>query len=136
VIDEINRRAVPCVAVDVPSGISGENGELLCVAPSCALTVTFFRRKPGHLLYPGRELSGDIVVADIGIRNSVLPDIAPMVVHNTPSLWFSGFRKLRHTHHKYNRGYVLTVGGAKMTGAARLSALAAARVGVGMVGTY
>lgn len=133
-IDEINRRAVPCVTVDVPSGISGESGELLGVAPSCALTVTFFRRKPGHLLYPGRELCGDVVVADFCIRNSVLPDIAPVVAHNTPSLWFAGFRKLRHTHHKFNRGYVLTVGGAKMTGAACLSARDAARFGAGIVG--
>jgi hydroxyethylthiazole kinase-like uncharacterized protein yjeF len=134
VIDEINRRAVPCVAVDVPSGISGDNGELLGLAPRCLLTVTFFRRKPGHFLYPGRELCGDVVVADIGISNSVLPDIAPMVAYNSPSLWVSGFPKLRHTNHKYNRGYALIVGGAKMTGAARLSARAAARIGAGMVG--
>jgi NAD(P)H-hydrate epimerase len=118
----------------VPSGISGDNGELLGLAPRCLLTVTFFRRKPGHFLYPGRELCGDVVVADIGISNSVLPDIAPMVAYNSPSLWVSGFPKLRHTNHKYNRGYALIVGGAKMTGAARLSARAAARIGAGMVG--
>jgi ADP-dependent NAD(P)H-hydrate dehydratase / NAD(P)H-hydrate epimerase len=133
-IDEINRKAIPCVAVDVPSGINGDTGELLGVAPSCVLTVTFFRQKPGHFLYPGRILCGDIVVADIGISEAVLPGITPMVAHNSPSLWLSSFPKPSYINHKYSRGYALIVGGAKMTGAARLCARAAARIGAGMVG--
>jgi hydroxyethylthiazole kinase-like uncharacterized protein yjeF len=133
-IDEINRRAIPCVAVDVPSGVSGDTGEILGAAPRCNLTVTFFRQKPGHLLYPGRDLCGDIIVADIGISDAVLSDIVPMVAHNLPSLWNAHLPKPSHTNHKYIRGYALIVGGAKMTGAARLSARAAARIGTGMVG--
>ena len=134
VIDDINRRAVPCVAVDVPSGINGDTGDLLGMAPSCALTVTFFRQKPAHILYPGRGLCGDVVLADIGISEVVLSDIAPMVAHNSPSLWFSSFPKPSPIDHKYSRGYALIVGGAKMTGAARLSARSAARIGAGVVG--
>ncbi len=134
VIAEINKRKTPCVAVDLPSGINGNSGEVLDLAPNCVLTVTFFRRKPGHLLYPAREYCGDVLVADIGIDENVLPAIGSGLAQNSPSLWVSGFPSPTDIDHKYSRGYVLIGGGAKMTGAARLAARAAARVGAGMVG--
>ncbi|NKB22005.1 MAG: NAD(P)H-hydrate dehydratase [Alphaproteobacteria bacterium] len=134
VIEEINRKAILCVAVDVPSGVNGDTGQVLGAAAHCTLTVTFFRQKPAHLLYPGREICGEIVVADIGIADEIMPDIAPMTAHNAPSLWLSELPKPSHLDHKYTRGYALIAGGAEMTGAARLSARAAARIGAGMVG--
>ncbi len=134
VIDEINQRKIPCVAVDVPSGVSGDTGEILGTSPNCALTVTFFRHKPGHFLYPGRGFCGELVVADICIDDAVLSEITPKAVHNVPSLWLSSMPSHGPTTHKYNRGYTLVVGGSKMTGAARLAARAAARIGSGMVG--
>ncbi len=126
-------RAVPCVAVDVPSGVHGDTGAVLGSAAPAELTVTFFRRKPAHLLFPGRELCGEVVVADIGIPESVLGEIAPAQAANGPDLWLAGYPWPRFDRHKYSRGHALVVGGAGMTGAARLAAAAARRAGAGVV---
>jgi len=133
VVEAINERNLPCVAVDVPSGVSGDTGEVLGVAPRCRLTVTFFRRKPGHLLMPGRTFTGDTVVAQIGIGAGTLEEIDVDAFVNGPALWSSRYPWPTARDHKYGRGHALIAGGAAMTGAARLAARAAYRVGAGMV---
>jgi len=121
------------VAIDVPSGVAGDTGEVRGVAAPAALTVTFFRRKPGHLLYPGRGLCGETIVADIGMPATVLNAIGPTSFRNMPSLWSDTFPVPDADSNKYARGQVLVVGGVAMTGAARLAARAAARIGAGLV---
>jgi hydroxyethylthiazole kinase-like uncharacterized protein yjeF len=124
-------RKVPIVAVDVPSGVAGDSGADLG-AVQAALTVTFFRKKPGHLLLPGRMLCGEVVVADIGIEASVLAEIAPSIFENGPGLWRHALPPLAAVGNKYGRGHALVCGGGVMTGAARLAARAAARAGAGL----
>jgi ADP-dependent NAD(P)H-hydrate dehydratase / NAD(P)H-hydrate epimerase len=123
--------ALPVVAVDLPSGVMGDSGGNLGAAPA-AVTVTFFRRKPGHLLYPGRALCGDIVVADIGIPATVLRDIAPQTFVNAPALWSSLLPRPDAHSHKYTRGSAVIHGSWPMTGASKLAALACARAGSGL----
>jgi len=133
IISAINERSLPCMGVDVPSGVHGDTGEVLGVAPCCQVTVTFFRAKPGHCLMPGRELCGELVVADIGIPEGVLETIQPRVFVNGPEIWADRFPWPRHAGNKYTRGHAVVVGGREMTGAARLAATAARRIGAGLV---
>lgn len=124
---------LPVVSVDVPSGVHGDTGAVLGVAPYATVTVTFFRRKPGHLLLPGRLHAGEVVVADIGIPEAVLDRVAPTVRENGPASWLDDFPWPRLDSHKYSRGQAVVRGGATMTGAARLAAPAALRMGAGLV---
>ncbi len=133
VVRSIARLDVPCVAVDVPSGVHGDTGLVLGDAAEADLTVTFFRRKPGHLLLPGRVRAGQVVVADIGIPEGVLEGIAPKTFANGPPLWGAAFPWPRLADHKYTRGHALIAGGNAMTGAGRLAARAARRVGAGLL---
>jgi NAD(P)H-hydrate epimerase len=132
-VARINERNIPCIGVDVPSGVHGDTGEVMGVAPRCRATVTFFRPKPGHLLLPGRALCGETVVADIGIPADVLGEIEPRCHANGPVLWRDRFPWPRLDGHKYDRGHAIVVGGTAITGAARLAARAALRAGAGLV---
>jgi len=134
VLEAAVARAAAVVAVDVPSGVDGDSGAVRGYAPHAALTVTFFRRKPGHLLLPGRVLCGEVVVADIGIPEAVLDEIAPKLHANDPALWRARYPWPRPEDHKYRRGHALVAGGGvATTGAARLAARAALRAGAGLV---
>ena len=133
VIARLDAAHLPVVAVDVPSGVDGGGGAVLGIAPKAALTVTFFRRKPGHLLLPGRSHCGETLVAPIGIADAVLDRVGPAVAGNHPDWWRDAFPWPAAESHKYTRGHALVAGGAVMTGAARLAARAAARLGAGLV---
>jgi hydroxyethylthiazole kinase-like uncharacterized protein yjeF len=123
----------PCVAVDIPSGVEGNTGVVLGYSAQATLTVTFCRRKPGHLLLSGRILCGEQVVVQIGIPDAVLADLAPRQACNDPTLWQAHFPWPRLEQHKYSRGHAVITGGSEMTGAARMATQAAQRVGVGLV---
>jgi NAD(P)H-hydrate epimerase len=133
-VDAVNTINTPVLAVDVPSGLDGSTGQASGPVIRADRTVTFFRRKPGHVLLPGRELCGTIRVASIGIPNTVLDEIHPKTWLNAPGLWLPEFRWPRAGGHKYNRGHAVVVSGtAAHTGAARMGARAALRVGAGLV---
>ena len=127
---ETLRAARRVVAIDVPSGVDGETGAVRGYAPQTAFTITFFRRKPGHLLLPGRDLCGELVLADIGISPRVFGRIKPTASVNGPGLWQP--RAASATDQKYARGTVTVYGGA-MPGAARLASMAARHAGAGLV---
>src|SRR3954470_19855434 len=130
VIEAINANGAPVLAVDLPSGINGTTGLVMGVAVRATETVTFFRRKPAHLLLPGRTHCGRVQVADIGIDPRVLAEIQPQTFENVPREWRKAFPLPRIEGHKYARGHTVVISGdAAATGAARMSARASLRAG-------
>lgn len=130
-------RAAGCfvVAVDVPSGLSGDTGQADPATIAAARTVTFHRFKPGHWLQPGRALCGDLRLVDIGLaaadRQAAIPRLA---FRNAPALWRACAAPTPVDGHKFSRGHVLVVSGpAFRSGAARLAAQAALHAGAGLV---
>jgi len=129
----INDRDLPVVAVDVPSGLRGDDGGTDGPVMRATVTVSFFRPKPAHLLYPGRGLCGRLVLADIGIPDAVLPGLHVRLWRNHPDLWLGLFPRPHPSGHKYQRGHAVIAGGPVMTGAGRLAATAARRLGAGLL---
>ena len=133
VIEALGERRLPVVAIDVPSGVDGASGEVRGIAPQATATVTFFRKKPGHLLLPGRSYCGEITLVQIGIPETVLDRVMPDTAADEPLWWLDGFPRPSLNSHKYTRGHALVAGGETMTGAARLAAKSALRTGAGLV---
>ncbi|MBD0427862.1 NAD(P)H-hydrate dehydratase [Aquisalinus flavus] len=133
-VERVNKAEAPVIAIDVPSGIDGTTGQALGTAIRAKTTVTFFRLKPGHMLYPGTDHCGEVILADIGIHASVLEAIKPSAFVNGPELWRADFPWPADNSHKYSRGHAVVMSGGRYTGgAARLAAMGAARAGAGAV---
>ncbi len=127
--DGIHGAGVPVVSIDVPSGVDGLTGQQRHCSVIADVTVTFFRKKPAHVLQPGRRLCGEIVVADIGIADDVMDELPIRIYENSKPV----LPVLLADTHKFRRGHaVVWSGGELSTGASRLAAMAAARGGSGL----
>ena len=134
-VARVSGAGLPVIAIDLPSGVDGRNGQVLGAAFHALHTVTFMTRKPGHLLMPGRELCGTLEVFDIGIPARIVRMLEDENIgENLPSRWRDSAPASAIETHKYKRGHAIVFSGeATKTGAARMSAMAALRGGAGLV---
>jgi NAD(P)H-hydrate epimerase len=132
--EAINASSLPVIAVDIPSGIHADSGQVMGYAIRAEVTVTFNYRKPGHLLYPGKSYCGRITVADIGLGNPLPEQANGICYENHPFLWHQQFPFSEPLQHKYSRGMALVYGTPpERSGASRLAAISALRAGAGLV---
>jgi len=132
-VKAVNQSQVPVIAVDIPSGIDSDTGSILGEAVRADVTVTFFRRKLGHLLVPGRDCCGAVEFVDLEVPGQIYASIPVSTFANEPELWLSAFPWPNSVSHKYTRGHAVVLGGMVLTGAARLAAHGAQRIGAGLV---
>lgn len=134
VIHEINRANLDVLAIDIPSGVNGDTGQIMGTAIKASRTCSFHRPKLGHYLYPGRAMCGELNIENIGISVRVSNQILPKQHINSPDLWRGSLNKRAINSHKYHQGSVLVVSGDQtMQGASVLSSNAAVKVGAGLV---
>ena len=130
----IDKHPAPIIAIDIPSGIKCDTGEILGFAPMCEVTITFSALKIGHILLPGSKKSNNVKVVDIGVSKKLLTQVASRIYINDKNQWLDDINWPKNNDHKYSRGYCLIIGGPKnLTGASRLAAISAQRVGSGIV---
>lgn len=132
IIDKINKFSKFTISIDIPTGISADNGKIMGNAIKADLTVAFGYLKIGHLINEGRDFSGDIKVVELSFDKSLDNKIKKeLVTHNSVKKLIPSRNKI---HHKYNAGYLLILAGSKdFTGAAILSAFSAQKSGCGLV---
>ena len=133
IIAAANASPATVVAIDIASGVHADDGRIMDAAIDADVTVTFNWRKRGHVLLPGAAQCGEVLVADVGFRAGDLAATNPSCRLNAPALWARHYPVPRPADHKYRRGHAVIAGGAVMTGAARLAARAARRVGLGLL---
>jgi len=134
VINLLNRAKVPIISVDIPSGISSDNGHIMGEAIRADYTVTFGLPKRGHLLYPGAQHSGKLFVEDIGFPEKLLRsdtlNVELLMKCDVAAL----LPERQKYSHKGDYGHVLIVAGSiGKTGAALMAARACLRSGAGLV---
>ena len=133
-IRAINDAGLPCLAVDIPSGVSGDDGRVDPVAVAADLTVTVGLPKLGLLLAPGRDFAGDIVVVDIGVPDDICRRHAGELNWLPREDYLAMLPPRSGTVHKYKTGRMLVLAGSRdYGGAAHLAGLGALRSGAGLV---
>lgn len=131
--DKIRTRKIPVVAIDLPTGVHATTGAVDAGALKADSTVTFCRKKMAHVLLPGKNHCGRVVVAEIGITDETVAGLNTHCFENDPALWLKNFPLPDAEAHKYSRGHAVVYGGEKRTGAACLAAAAAQKIGAGLV---
>lgn len=146
IIETINNSARPVLAVDIPSGINADTGEIMGTAMRAVRTATFGYPKPGHLSYPGYEYAGELSLLDIGLPSfgepllcklrdeaGLGPDTGPFIYVTTCGSIQSVLPYRPINSHKGTFGNLLTIAGSLgMSGSGYLAAESALRIGAGL----
>jgi NAD(P)H-hydrate epimerase len=120
------------IAIDIPSGVNGSTGAACRFAVNACLTITFCRKKFGHVLLPGKQHSHEVIVCDIAIPDEAVMEAGFDAFENNPEIFESYLGGKEMGGHKYSAGHAVVFGGAVMTGAALMAADAALHMGAGL----
>ena len=133
-IEEVNEAGKKVLSIDIPSGVEADTGRISSVAVAADMTLTLGLPKVGHLLSPGTEMTGELIVDDIGIPQKLLQSDKIQQTLLDDSLAASLLPLRGHAVHKGDCGKILVIAGSLgMTGAAALAATSALRAGAGVV---
>jgi hydroxyethylthiazole kinase-like uncharacterized protein yjeF len=131
IVEAVNASNLSVIAIDIASGVNATDGSIMGAAVRATHTVTFVRPKAGQVLLPGKAYTGTLHVFDIGVDGA---SVTPTHFLNHPPLWKRALPIPGFDSYKYTRGHAIVVGGnIATTGATRLAALSALRVGAGLV---
>lgn len=134
---QINNSSGIKFAVDIPSGISADKGEVLGIAFKADYTITFQAAKLGHLLFPGKGYCGEIIVKDIGISNAYFENDTDVSVIYEKEDYKKMLPERKEDSHKGTYGKLLIIAGSRgMSGAAYMNAISAYKCGAGLVQVY
>ncbi len=134
VIILINKSKIPIISVDISSGISSDNGQVMGEAVKADYTITFGLPKRGHLLYPGAEYTGKLYIEDIGFPEELLRTEKLKIELLMKDYVSTLIPERSRYSHKGDYGHVLIVAGSRgKTGAALMAARACLRTGAGLV---
>ena len=128
----LNSLGVPIYAMDIPSGLDADTGEVHGIATTAAVTCTFGGYKHGFYTPEGFRCSGDVVLCELPFAPHLYP--ADMAFAIGPGITRLPVPEKMNGLHKYDRGIVYILGGSPgLTGAPVLSAKAAWKTGTGAV---
>ncbi|MBI5408523.1 MAG: NAD(P)H-hydrate dehydratase [Nitrospirae bacterium] len=134
VIEKVNKLSAPVMSIDIPSGISSDNGQIMGCAIKAKYTVSFGLPRMGHLLYPGAEYTGKLFIEDIGFPRKLLKSQKIAVNLLQKEDMTSMLPQRPKYSHKGTYGHVLLLAGSRgKTGAALMAAKACLRSGAGLV---
>ena len=133
-IQKIQRQHVPIFSLDIPTGIHADNGQVLGAAVQATATITFIGLKLGLLTGHGVAHTGELAFSDLQLPSDLLSDVPPIAKKMHLSAYADYLKPRTKDWHKGMSGHVLVIGGDEgYSGAARMAAEAALRVGAGLV---
>jgi NAD(P)H-hydrate epimerase len=133
-ITDLNASKAPVFAVDIPSGLHADTGNIWGTSVKADATITFGHQKIGQAMPKGEQHCGKLAIADIGIPKHITESIAPkQYLLETSSLDWNFYHRPSSAH-KGTTGHVLVIGGSiGKTGACAMTSLSAMRIGCGLV---
>ncbi|MEM8843539.1 MAG: NAD(P)H-hydrate dehydratase [Pseudomonadota bacterium] len=134
VITQINQHSAPTLALDIPSGLNSDTGIPMDISVCANTTITFIGLKSGLLTGQACDNTGEVIVHDLELPNTVFSQIEPIGNTLSPTTHKALLPRRKPSSHKNNFGHVLVIGGnIGYPNAAALAAIGAARSGAGLV---
>lgn len=132
ILQQVAHSGLRVIAVDVPSGLDPDSGIAALQTVKAFQTVALVAKSPGHVLMPGAEYCGHVMVEDCAVSDDVMATTTSKIFENMPLFWREYILAKDRQSNKYDHGHVVVFGGRQMPGAAILASMGAMRMGAGL----